>query len=256
MSVQKVTLIGSGNVAYNLAHSFQKNGLEIVEIYSRNLDNARVLASEIKCEYTNDLSKLNSSSDLYIIAIKDDAITKIASKLNLKNKLVVHTSGSVSIEVLKEISKNFGSFYPLQTFTKTKIADILEAPICVEGNSKVSEEIIEKFARSVSTKVTKLNSTQRGKLHLAAVFTSNFANYMQVIAQDICEKEGIDKELLEPLVKEVFQKNQIQLAVNNQTGPAKRKDYSTMEKHLELIEKEDIKKLYRVISDIIGERYS
>ena len=252
----KISIIGSGNVAYNLAHYFQNIGLEIVEIYSRNLENAKVLATEIKCDFTNDLSNINTKSDIYIIAVKDDAIAKIASKINLKNKLVVHTSGSVSINVLKEISSNYGSFYPLQTFTKDKIADISEAPICVEGNNQEIENELEKFAKSISKKVTKLNSNQRGKLHLAAVFASNFSNYMQVIAQDICEKESVDKKLLEPLLKEVYKKNKIQSAVNNQTGPAKRKDYSTMEKHLELIDNKEIKDLYRSISDIIGKRYS
>lgn len=254
--INKITIIGSGNVAHNLAHSFKKLGLEIVEIYSRNLENAKSLAKEINCDFTNDLSQLNTTSDLYIIAVKDDAISIIASKLNLKNKLIVHTSGSVKINVLKEISDSYGSFYPLQTFTKEKIIDLNQVPICVEGNNSENQKIIELFAKSISKKVHVLNSNQRGKLHLAAVFTSNFSNFMQVIAQDICEKENIDSELLKPLFIEVYEKNLTQKAEKNQTGPAKRKDYSTMEKHLELLEDEEIKKFYGLVSEMIIKRFS
>lgn len=254
--LKKITLIGSGNVAHNLGHTFMAKGYEIVEVYSRTSKNAKLLAEKLNANHTSNLSKLNKESDLYLIVSSDDAIEKIVEQLNLKDKLIVHTSGSVGIEVLKKASNNYGSFYPLQTFTKSHLADVSQVPFCIEGNNEESKYSLIELAKTLSSKVIEMNSEQRQKLHLAAVFTSNFANYMQVIAQDICEEQKVDFDLLKLLIKEVYEKNLENKAEQNQTGPAKRGDEFTIRKHLDLL-KEDKEKqeLYSLISKIIGKRF-
>ncbi|MEZ7901107.1 MAG: DUF2520 domain-containing protein, partial [Flavobacteriales bacterium] len=88
------------------------------------------------------------------------------------------------------------------------------------------------------------------------VFTSNFANYMQVIAQDVCEEQEVDFDLLKPLIKEVYEKNSRSKAENNQTGPAKREDEFTMQKHLDLMKNDKEKQeLYSLISSMIIKRF-
>ena len=254
--LKKITLIGSGNVAHNLGHAFLAKGFEIVEVYSRTAKNAKHLAKKLNADYTSDLAKLNKESDLYLIASSDDAIKKIANQLNLKDKLIVQTSGSVGIDVLKSASKNYGSFYPLQTFTKSHLADVSEVPFCIEGNTNENKKTLLELANVLSSKVIEMNSEQRQKLHLAAVFTSNFANYMQVIAQDICEEQEVDFDLLKPLIKEVYEKNLTQKAENNQTGPAKRGDEFTMQKHLDLLKGDkEQQDLYSLVSGMIGKRF-
>ena len=254
--LKKITLIGSGNVAHNMGHALMNMGCEIVEIYSRTAKNAKILAEKLSASYTSDLSKLNQESDLYIISTSDDAIEKIAEQVNIKDKLIVHTSGSVGIDVLKSASNNYGSFYALQTFTKSHLADFSHIPFCIEGNIKENKEALLKLAKTLSSKVIEMSSEQRQKLHLAAVFTSNFANYMQVLAQDICEEQEVDFDLLKPLIKEVYEKNLTGKAEQNQTGPAKRGDEFTMQKHLVLLkEDKDKQELYALVSGMIGKRF-
>jgi predicted short-subunit dehydrogenase-like oxidoreductase (DUF2520 family) len=254
--LKKITLIGSGNVAHNLGHAFLNQGFEIVEVYSRTIKNAKHLAEKLEALYTSDLASLNKESDLYIIVSSDDAIEKIAEQLNFKNKLIVHTSGSIGIEVLENTSNNYGSFYPLQTFTRSHLADVSSVPFCIEGNTKKNKKDLIDLASKLSSNVLEMDSTQRQKLHLAAVFTSNFANYMQVIAQDICESQEVDFDLLKPLIKEVFDKNLIEKAENNQTGPAKREDKFTMQKHINLLKDDKEKQeLYALISSMITKRF-
>ncbi|MGB1041262.1 MAG: DUF2520 domain-containing protein, partial [Flavobacteriales bacterium] len=139
------------------------------------------------------------------------------------------------------------------TFTKSHQADFSEIPICIEGNNKESLTVLKSLAKELSIKVVELSSVQRQKLHLAAVFVSNFANYMQVIGEEICEEQQVDFELLKPLMKEVFEKNQQSKAIDNQTGPALRGDKFTMNKHLELLKEDaELSELYRLISKRIG----
>jgi len=250
--IKKITLIGSGNVAHNLGKAFILNGFDVVEVYSRTKANAKALAEKLDAKSTNNLSEINKESDLYIIATTDNAIEKIVEKLDFKGHFVVHTSGSVSIDVFENSFSHFGSFYPLQTFTKSHQADFKEIPICVEGNNEKNLELFKGLANKLSNKVVELSSAQRQKLHLSAVFVSNFANYMQVIGEDLCEEQQVDFELLKPLIKEVFHKNQKGKAINNQTGPALRGDSFTMNKHLELLkDKKELHQLYELLSGMI-----
>jgi predicted short-subunit dehydrogenase-like oxidoreductase (DUF2520 family) len=58
------------------------------------------------------------AANLYVIAVSDEAVAEVASQLIVHNKLVVHTAGSVSKDVLKQASRNYGVLYPLQSLRK------------------------------------------------------------------------------------------------------------------------------------------
>lgn len=253
--MMNIALIGSGNVAHNLGKTFVSAGIRVVQVYSRSLHNAQDLAEKLNSDYTNDFSLINKECDLYIVASSDDAIVEIANQLNFGDKLVVHTSGSVSADVLSVSSSNFGSFYPLQTFTKNHQANFSDLPICIESNNMKSLELLEELANKITNRVIKLSSEQRQKLHLAAVFVANFSNYMQAIGQDLCENQGVDFDLLKPLMKEVFEKNITGRAIDNQTGPASRGDTFTMNRHLEILKGDSqLSELYTLISEMIENR--
>ena len=72
----KFTIIGSGNVATHIALQLKAIGEEIAEIFSRNVDNAGVLARKIGCRSVADIKEISSDSDIYLFAIKDDALQK------------------------------------------------------------------------------------------------------------------------------------------------------------------------------------
>jgi predicted short-subunit dehydrogenase-like oxidoreductase (DUF2520 family) len=174
----KITIIGAGNLASNLALALYDAGYRIHQVFSQTKKNASLLAKKLSAEATTDLAKIAETSNIYIIAVKDDAIAEVAKHLQLKNQIVVHTSGSISMEVLKNCSKNYGVFYPLQTFSKNKTVDFKTIPICVEASNKTTATTLQYFAKSISGTVEKINSEQRRKIHLAAVFA--IAGFAQV----------------------------------------------------------------------------
>ena len=102
----------------------------------------------------------------------------IAQKLAKHNKLIVHTSGASSLNVLTQYTTNAGVFYPLQTFSKTKEVNFRTVPLCIEGADEQITIQLEELARTVSNNVSRVNSDQRKTLHLAAVFACNFPNYL------------------------------------------------------------------------------
>ncbi|WP_428330763.1 Rossmann-like and DUF2520 domain-containing protein [Mucilaginibacter sp.] len=244
----RISIIGSGNVATHLAAAFKNAGHRIIQVYSRDMYNAALLAYHVGAEAIDNLDLINPETDIFIIAVKDDAILTIAVALIQFQKLIVHTSGATHIEALLALTENAGVFYPLQTFSKTKEVDFLTVPLCIEGGSEQITRHLEELARTVSNKVYRINSSQRKTLHLAAVFACNFPNYLYSIAQQLLADNNMGFEMLRPLILETAQKVQNHLPVAVQTGPAVRNDESTMATHLQMLNDESFKTLYSLLS--------
>lgn len=245
----RITLIGSGNVATHLAAAFKNAGHSIVQVYSRMLQNAALLAYHVKAEAIDDLKAISTDTDLFIIATKDDAIGPIAEQLAVHHKLIVHTSGATDLYSLLAFSDNVGVFYPLQTFSKTKEVDFRNVPLCIEAKDESVVKTLEQLAQTISNKVYRIDSEKRKALHLAAVFACNFPNYLYNIAQQIIAKQGIDFELLRPLIKETAEKVQSADPATVQTGPAIRNDEITMAMHRQLLDGEpELQQLYILLS--------
>jgi len=224
----KVIILGGGNVAHHLTNQLLKNtSVELLQVYNRNFKNIQHLKTKISI--TTDISKLKDA-DIYIIAISDNAISTLSSKLNLTNKLVVHTSGSVAIKELQSNS-NKGVFYLLQSFSKEQDLDFSEIPICIEAENKKDLELLKELADSISKNCYQINSIQREKLHLAAVFVNNFTNHLYHIGHEICFKNNVPFEILQPLIQETANKITTLTPLEAQTGPAKRNDTKTIKKH-------------------------
>ncbi|MES2811620.1 MAG: Rossmann-like and DUF2520 domain-containing protein [Bacteroidota bacterium] len=243
-----VVIIGSGNVAQHLISAFAKSGtVEIIQVYSRNL------ATEIKnfdvSKVTNDFSLLKEA-DLYIISVTDTAVTNVSNQIPFENKLVVHTSGSVAISGLNNKNRR-GVFYPLQTFTKNKSVDFSEIPICLEAENEADYRLLEKVGKSISEKTFNINSEQRKALHVAAVFACNFSNHLYEIGNKICDENNVPFEILQPLIIETANKIKTLSPSEAQTGPAKRNDTQTINAHLNFLQDETQKEIYKILTKSI-----
>ena len=243
-----VSIIGSGNVAQHLIQAFSKSTeIELVQVFSRQKKSiAHLLDSN---QITDDLSTLESA-DFYVIAVSDAAIGSVASQLPFKNRLVVHTSGSVDLTDLADANRK-GVFYPLQTFTKNKAVDFSIIPICLESEHSEDFDLLEKVAKSITNITYKLNTEQRKAIHVAAVFVNNFVNHLYQIGNQICTENQISFDILKPLIEETAQKVMTLSPIEAQTGPAKRKDNVTLDSHLSFLCDENQKTIYRILTQSI-----
>ncbi len=253
-----IVIIGAGNVATHIATSFQKNkSVKLTQVFNHRVSKqTKAFASDYKCEVVTDYRKINATADIYIIAVKDDAISEVVKSLSsLKLKgLVVHTSGSVDISVLQNASAQIGVYYPLQTFFSGAIINWKTTPLLIETNTSSAYKKLNSFATSISGIVKKVNSVKRLQLHLAAVFACNFTNAMYVTAYQLIETHLTKKDtaLLFPLMQQSFDKLKTIHPIEAQTGPAKRNDKQVMEKHLDLLgSNNELKKIYELLSDLI-----
>jgi predicted short-subunit dehydrogenase-like oxidoreductase (DUF2520 family) len=255
MSKLNIVLIGSGNVATHLGKVLKKAKHNILQVFSPTLKSAKILATQLCCAYTNQTSNINPNADIYIIAIKDDAIAELGKKLKVKSKIVVHTSGSVSMDAIKNTSTNYGVFYPLQTFSKAKKVNFKSIPICLESSNFKTLKTLQTLANSISNNVLNISSEQRQNIHIAAVFACNFSNHMYAIADELLKANKLNLDLIKPLIAETSEKIQNNAPESVQTGPAIRGDKKTIKKHLDAIEKKEYKKLYQLISKNIQSHY-
>jgi len=248
----RIVLLGAGNVATHLAETFLASGaLEILQIYNRT--EYSLLPFHGKIKTTTSLAEL-ADADCYIISIADDGIAAVSDALPFSDKLVVHTSGSVAMEELNPKNRR-GVFYPLQTFSRNHKVDFSEVPICIEAESKKDALLLEEISNSIAGKSYFINSEQRQKLHLAAVFVCNFVNHLYHIGYEITKENNIPFTILKPLIKETARKIEDAIPSEVQTGPAKRNDKKIIAKQLESLHLQEHKEIYDLLTNAITDYY-
>ena len=251
----KIAFIGSGNLATHLSLALKAAGEEIIQVYSRTDAHAKELADKLGCIHTTNLDKIDLNADVYILSVKDDAISQIADSICHKcpHALFVHTAGSVLMDIFKGKANHYGVLYPMQTFSKARKVDFLPIPCFIEASSKEDLAIIRSLAESISDHVVDCDSEKRKKLHLAAVFACNLTNHCYRLAERVLQEEDIDWKLYLPLIDETAKKVSEMSPKDAQTGPMVRYDVNVMNRQLALIPDERTRQIYRLMAESIHE---
>ncbi len=247
----QIVIIGSGNVAYHLAKAFIESNSNVVQIFGRNSKELSLISDELKIPFsTQTLDK----ADLYIIAVSDGAVYEVSKQINNKNCLVVHTSGSVSINELTGDYRK-GVLYPLQTFSKSKKLDYSQIPFFIDAEYENDLDNLKKLALNVSERVMPANDEKRKHIHLTAVFACNFVNHLYARAKEISDSQEIPFDYFLPLIDETTHKIHELEPKLAQTGPAVRGDEKTLQLHESLLTNEEQMKIYKTINQSIKKMY-
>ncbi len=247
----KVVVLGAGNVAYHLTNKLLDcKNIQLVQVYNRDIEKIKYLTS--KTTITNNLNQL-AKADVYVISVSDNAVPILSKKINAPNKLVVHTCGSLGMNELKCNAKK-GVLYLLQTFSKNRDIDFTKVPMCIEAQTEADLITLHKIANALSNSVYIINSKQRIKLHTAAVFVNNFVNHLYFQGQEICKNNDVSFDVLKPLILETASKVNELPPFDAQTGPAKRNDTLTLNKHYSSLKNNQLK-IYKLLTKSIIETY-
>ena len=251
-SIASVSIVGAGNVAYHLGKAFSNAGIKIDFIFSRTQSNTQKLADLVDAKTTNVLADLQKS-DLIICATPDDTLIDLIPIL-APIAPVVATSGTFNVLAL-ELDTPIGVFYPLQTFSKSKVTDFSVIPLFIESNTVDFNEILLELGKKMSRTVVELAWEKRKTLHLAAVFANNFTNHLIDIAQQQLQAAQLPFEWIQPLLNETLAKLEFQSAKDAQTGPARRNDQQTIQQHILMLPAEEAK-IYELLTASIQQRFS
>ena len=251
-----IAIIGTGNLAWHLAPALENAGHNITEVYSRDLHRANKITERLYVtEAKDNLDFSESQAEIFIIAVSDHAIPDIADSIILpEGSILVHTSGTVPLQILDYSSASYtGILYPLQSFSKSRKIDFEDVPFLLESDDQTTLQKLRDLAKSLSPNYYLVKSKDRKALHIAAVFASNFSNHMLSISEQIMRRQGLDFEMLKPLIIEQMSKALEIGPKTAQTGPAIRGDIDTLDLHFQFLNyNEQVAEIYKLISqDII-----
>ena len=249
----KIVIIGSGNLATQLSLALKDANHEIVQIFSRTEVHAQELAEKIGCAYTASLDAVQADADIYILAVKDDALAVLAATLcaSRPNALFLHTAGSMPMEVFKGHALQYGVLYPMQTFSKNRRVNFREIPCFIEASSPEALATVRALAASISDHVVDCDSEKRKKMHLSAVLACNLTNHCYRLAERVLEAEQIDFRLFLPLIEETARKVKTLSPKEAQTGPMVRYDQNVMQMQMAMLPDARTREIYRLMAESI-----
>ena len=241
-----ISFAGAGKVATALSGKMHEAGIKIDLIVSVTEEHGLSLAESCKASWSS-IPEFPVTTDIIIVAVPDHRLRSVLENLKCPaNTLVVHTAGSIGLDIFPEHLTKKGVFYPLQTFSMERKVDFTDLPLLIESSDTQSSAILEELAALIGAKTYFLSTEQKVMLHLAAVFICNFTNHMLTGGKMIADKAGVPFEILFPLLKETVSKAMDIGPEKSQTGPAIRNDQNTIEKHMELLSfSPELKKIYR-----------
>ena len=230
----RIGLLGAGRVASQLGPALVAAGHRVVFVWSRTVAAAEVLAARLPgAQALATLAPPLPPADVYLLAVPDAAVAPLLAATPWPTGAVVaHLAGALPLAVFEAVpAVRGGVFYPLQTFSPGRAIDWPMVPLCIEAPDPAAETTLLALARSLSQHVRRLDSAQRLKLHVAAVFANNFTNHLLGIADTLLAEAGLPPELLAPLVRETVAKALAHPPFTVQTGPAVRHDAPTLAAH-------------------------
>lgn len=232
----RITIIGQGNVACNLQHAFAQNGVRVEMVSSRvGLDAL-------------------PESDVFIYAVRDEALAEVIAQVHAPRALHLHTSGTMPISIFGDDKPHAGIAYFFQSFSKAHlIEDFTTVPVFVEGRDIDDISAVYTLVQMITPCIYGANQHDRERLHVAGVFANNFSNLMYTLAADILRDTHIPFQALLPLIDQTAAKIHTLSPREAQTGPARRGDENVMQHHLSLLPNEDLRTLYRLLSKLIQE---
>ncbi len=243
----KTVIIGSGNVAYHLAKAFTQNNIEVSQIFGRNQIELKKISEEFNIPFSTE--KLEDA-DFYLISVSDSSVEQVSDLIKNEKALVAHTSGSLPLEILKGNYRK-ASFYPLQTFSKTKNLDYSKIPFFIEAENQIDEKSLFELASIISENVETSDYERRKYIHLTAVFACNFVNHLFARAKEISDSQDLNFNYFIPLIDETVEKIHHLEPKLAQTGPAVRGDERVLKLHEDLITDEEHLKIYQLMNESI-----
>lgn len=245
MTPHNISFAGAGRVASSLCRKMYEAGFVIDLIVSLSEENGRRLAADCEALWSA-VPEYPPSSEIIIVAVPDHNLENVLAGIKCSpGSLVVHTAGSMGMDIFPGRIGRKGVFYPLQTFSKEKEVDFKGLPFLLESSDNKSSAVLEDLASAIGGRPYFLNTDQRIMVHLAAVFICNFTNHLLTGGKQIADKAGVPFEIFYPLLKETVLKAIDIGPEESQTGPAVRNDRNTIEKHLELLSfSPELKEIY------------
>lgn len=246
-----LSIIGAGRVGRALGKRLRQNGWKIGAVVTRSEANSRRAVRFIGDGSAHgSLARTLLSSRVILIATTDASLSAVAKELarvgaeELRGKIVLHTSGTLSSSVLGEAKKYgafVGSMHPLQSFSGVAAPSLEGRVFVVEGDPtalRVSRQMIRAFGGVP----VRIRGEKKPLYHAGAALVSGLvlateeAGTRLLMAAGMKRREAI--RALLPLTRQVLD-NFAGLGKHSAwTGPLARGDYNIIAAHVEAMKEQ------------------
>jgi len=244
----RISIIGVGNMAHYIGERMRFMDLEFVEVMGRDPDKTAAFVQKYGGEARKTIAEMEAMVDIIVVAVKDDAIAECAEQVqNISCKIIVHCSGTKSIDVLGDFSSK-AVLWPIFSLNSNRNSPYPnKVPLAIEFQGGSSEkEMFLNFAHILSSVLYEMDVERRSLLHLAAVFSNNYIHHLMVITEEFCEKYNLPFDALKPIIYQTTNQVDKTPLRDLQTGPAIRNDQKTLDRHMDILKEDhDLLALYQ-----------
>jgi predicted short-subunit dehydrogenase-like oxidoreductase (DUF2520 family) len=249
-----LSIVGAGIVGTTLTTLLAKERYRVLSVIGRNGPAAVALARSVSCpRVSTEIGDLDRSADIILFAVRDadlaPAVRSLASVrgLKLRGKVVLHTSGVHSAEILAPLRKSgasAASFHPIQTFPGNSAPARLRASVRgiyygIDGDGP-AVDAAKKLAADLGGKPLLVPADMRPIYHAAAVFASGYLAVVMHAVASLSKTARLDPpwtELFGPLMTATMENTVRSSPADALTGPVMRGDIETTRIHLVALEK-------------------
>jgi predicted short-subunit dehydrogenase-like oxidoreductase (DUF2520 family) len=240
-----ITLIGAGNLAQALGPALKAAGYQIDFVAARETASSRrraaMLARLLEAR-TLSLSNAGPSSDIIWICHTDDALTETAKLLARKpgwsGKIVLHSSGALSSDVLSALKRkgaHTASLHPMMTFVPGATPKMEEVPFAVEGDSR-AVSVACRIVRDMGAESFAIKKAAKPLYHALGSFSSPLIVAALVTAERVGRGAGLTasqtRRVMTPILSQTMKNYAERGAAAAFSGPIKRGDLNTVLRHL------------------------
>ncbi|RYE26036.1 MAG: DUF2520 domain-containing protein [Sphingobacteriales bacterium] len=251
----KFTIVGTGNMAWFLTGKLVAAGHTCVAVYGRDITNATALAKKTNtgANLLSDCVKVDA--DCCIVAVSDSAIEEVVPFLPV-DTTIIFTAGTIDMKRFTRFN-NKAVLWPVYSIVKDNLPAHRNIPCVWEASDSNAKNIVLKIANAITDITYEGDADKRKALHLGAVFSNNFSNHLFTIAEQWCKEQGLQFDMLKPIIQQTVDRLATASPHSLQTGPAKRGDENTINKHLDLLQvHRDWQKVYEALTASILHTYN
>lgn len=247
------SIIGTGNIAWFLGNRLVAARHHCTGVYSRNTEAAEKLAEALLADRHGGIADVrDSDADACFLAVSDIAIGEVAAQLAFKDTTLIHTAGAVDLEALKQAAKDRAVLWPVYSISKNSLPGHRRIPCAWEASTDRAARLVQAMGHAVTDELFEAKYEQRKWLHLSAVIGNNFINHLMAICEQVCKENELPFSVLQPIIEQTFERLKHSSPANVQTGPAIRRDTTTIQQQKQLLNKHpQWQKIYEAITESI-----
>ena len=241
-----LSIIGAGRVGRALGRRLRELGWKIGAVVTSSEPSARKAVRSIGAGRAHAcLTRQVLAAQVILITTQDHSVAAVAAELarigaeELRGKIVLHTSGALSSDVLDSVRQcgaAVGSMHPLQTFSGVGVPPLEGRVFTIEGDV-VAVRMARQMARALGAVPVQIEGSKKPLYHAAGALAAGNVLALMEAATRLMTAAGMKRReavrALLPLTRQVLENFERLGPRAAWTGPLSRGDYGVVAAHTE-----------------------